>query len=58
MQIENIVYLVEKEFFFVVKRERNINLLFHLFMHSLGDSYTWCPEQESNPQLCCIRMMY
>ena len=31
------------------ERERNISLLFHLFMHSLVDSYR-CPDWRSNPQ--------
>ena len=31
------------------KRERNIDLLFQLFMHSLVDSYM-CPGWELNPQ--------
>ena len=32
------------------ERERNINLLFHLPMHTLVDSFM-CPDQEWNPQL-------
>ena len=31
------------------ERERNIDLLFHLFMHSLADS-SMCPDQEQNLQ--------
>ena len=31
------------------EREKNTDLLFHLFMHSLVDSYM-CPDQGSNPQ--------
>ena len=31
------------------EKERNINLLFHLLIHSLVDS-CMCPDQESNPQ--------
>ena len=38
------------------KREKNIDLLFHLFMHSLVDSHM-CPDQGSNLQPWCIRMM-
>lgn len=38
------------------KRERNINLLFYLLMHSLVDSYMH-PERGSNPQTWYIRMM-
>ena len=36
--------------------EREINLLFHLFMHSLLDPCMW-PDGELNPQPWCIRMM-
>lgn len=35
------------------ERERNISLLFHLFMHSLVNS-CMCPDGEWNPQPCCI----
>ena len=35
-------------------RERNIDLLFHLFMHPLADSYM-CPDQGSNLQPWRIR---
>ena len=34
--------------------ERNINLLFHLFLHSLVASFM-CPDQGWNPQCWCIR---
>ena len=37
------------------ERERNINL-FHLFMHSLVESYI-CPEWGSNLQTWPMRMM-
>ena len=37
-------------------RERNIDLLFHLFMHSLVDS-RMCLDQGSNPQPWRIWMM-
>ena len=36
------------------KRERNIHLLFHLFVHSLFDSCV-CPDWGSNPQCWFIR---
>ena len=32
-----------------IEKERKINLLFHLFMHSLVDS-CMCPDQRSSPQ--------
>ena len=38
------------------QRERNIYLLFHLFMHSLVDSCT-CPEGGLNPQPWRVGMM-
>ena len=37
-------------------RERNIDLLFPLFMHSLVDFCT-CPDRGSNPQPWCIGLM-
>ena len=37
------------------ERERERDLLFHLLMHSLVDSYM-CPDQGLNPQPWCIRM--
>lgn len=67
MQTEDIVYLVEKVFCFFSsfcvsffrERDRNINLLFYLCVHSLVDSYAcmWYPDRESNPQPWPIRMM-
>ena len=36
--------------------ERNINMLFHLFMHSVADSYM-CPDQGSNLQPWCTGTM-
>ena len=38
------------------KREKNINLLFHVLMHSLVDS-CMCPDQGSNLQPWSIGMM-
>ena len=38
------------------ERKRNIDLLFHLFMHSLVDS-GMCPDQGLNSQPWCIGMM-
>ena len=35
------------------KKERSIDCLFHLFMHSLVDSYV-CPDWEFYPQPWCI----
>ena len=40
--------------FFFRERERNINSLFHLFMHSLVDFYV-CSDWELNSQPGCIR---
>ena len=38
----------------VLERERNIDLLFHLFLHSLADSCV-CPEAGPNPHHWCMR---
>ena len=38
------------------REERNIDLLLHLFMHSLFDSSVF-PDQGLNPQPWCIRTM-
>ena len=45
-----LIYRLERE------RERNINLLFHLFMHSLVDSCR-CPDQGWNLQHWHIETM-
>ena len=39
-----------------IERNRPIDLLFHLIMHSLVDSYR-CPDRGSNPQPCCFGTM-
>ena len=39
-----------------VRREKNIHLFFHLFMHSLVDSCI-CPDWELNWQACCSGVM-
>ena len=47
-----------KNIFFIYwfERERNINLLFHLLMHSLVD-FCMCPDWGLNLQPWCIGMM-
>ena len=47
-------FLIFHLLIFFRKRERNTDLLFHLFTHALVDSYM-CPDREWNPQPRCIR---
>ena len=52
---KNIYYLFIIDFL-EGERERDIDLLLHLFMHLLVDS-CMCPDQGKNPQTWSMRMM-
>ena len=48
----NSCFFKKKKKFFLIG-QRDVNVLFHLFMHSLADSCV-CPDWGSNPQPWCI----
>ena len=58
LYMEGTIKYVNRRFLFFElilerERERNTDLLFHLFMHSLVDS-CMCPDQRQNPKPWCI----
>ena len=51
-----LIVIVECCFYWLIFRERETDLLLHLFIHSLVDSWM-CPDWDSNPQPWQIGMM-